>query len=110
MDITDFIPINPIAEMFDIPNEIRWIMFFSIFIVGFISFKYFEKSYNIQNNIHSIDMLFLITIFGLFIILKSFFIVFFTLGVVTVPFSGTIDLYGLIFGMPFLSMISISHP
>lgn len=107
MDISDIIPINPLAEMFDIPDGIRWLIFFLIFLFGYVSLKYFEKSIKINKKLNSIDMIFLITFFGLVILLKIFFIFFFSLGMILVPFSGTLDLTSIIIGLIFFIFIII---
>jgi len=50
MDLADIIPINPIAEVLNIPEEYRWLLLFLILIIGYISLKYLKKNYKYNIN------------------------------------------------------------
>lgn len=81
MNISDLIPADFIADSFRLPNEIKWFIFFTILLIGYISFKQYVHLYKLKEKYNTIDELILIGIFGLNYFIKLFFIIILLIGI-----------------------------
>jgi len=72
MDISDVIPVEPISQLFDIPQQYRWAIVLSIFVLGYPLFKIVNKKGHLRGlYIDDIDKIALIMGLGFIWLFRS---------------------------------------
>jgi hypothetical protein len=81
MDLENVLPVKQVAEILNISDLYVWLIFFIIFLIGYVALKYFIKVHSLKDKFDSIDKLFLIAIFGSVFLLEIFYVILWVLGI-----------------------------
>lgn len=106
MDPADLVPVEIITEFLKIPDSFRWLILFSILIIGYITLKYFLKFHNLKGKLSSIDEIMLIVGYGTIFSLKIIYLMIWCSAIFLIVFV-TRDIFLIIFSVIILAVILI---